>query len=140
MLFQATSFFALVAFIYAQVVDPSINTPASLVQCQPALITWTATKTPVFVSIIPGGQPGAAALIDFGAQNSSSLTWNVDMAAGSSITFQVRDATGAVAYSAPVTVQTSSDASCVEHSASVAPTSAAPTSTMATATTQPRHR
>ncbi|KAH7341546.1 hypothetical protein B0J17DRAFT_647059 [Rhizoctonia solani] len=138
MLFHATSFIALVATVYAQAADPSINTPASLVQCQPALITWTATKTPVFISIIPGGQPGAVALIDFGSQNSSSLTWNVDMASGTSITFQVRDSTGAVAYSAPVTVQGSSDSSCVNHSVSATPTSAA--STTAAVTTPPRRR
>jgi hypothetical protein len=55
---------------------------------------------PLF-SIIPGGQPGAAPLEDFGAQpaGKNSFTWTVDMAAGTSITFMIKDAAGAIAYS-----------------------------------------
>ncbi|CAE6475875.1 unnamed protein product, partial [Rhizoctonia solani] len=130
MLFKAASFLALVAAAVAQ--SLVINTPASVVQCQPAQITWTATNTPVFLSIIPGGQPGAAALQDFGSQSGSSLTWTVNLAAGTSITFQLRDSTGAVAYSSPVTIQSSSDSSCIGQSGSAsapgATTSAAATS------------
>ncbi|CAE6429646.1 unnamed protein product [Rhizoctonia solani] len=136
MLFQATSFLALVAAAVAQ--SLVINTPASVVQCQPAQITWTATNTPVFVSIIPGGQPGAAALQDFGQQAGSSLTWTVNIAAGTSITFQLRDSTGAVAYSSPISVQASSDSSCLgaQPSTSATATSAvaSPTSEAATST------
>ncbi|CAE6429673.1 unnamed protein product [Rhizoctonia solani] len=100
MLFQATSLLALVAAVYAQAGDPSVNTPLGLVQCQPAQITWTASKTPVFLSIIPGGQAGATPLADFGQQSGNSFTWSpVNIAAGTPITVQVRDSTGAVAYS-----------------------------------------
>ncbi|KAJ1307767.1 hypothetical protein OPQ81_001854 [Rhizoctonia solani] len=127
MFVKVTSLLALVAAVAAQ--SLTINTPASVVQCQPAQITWTATNTPVFVSIIPGGQPGAAALQDFGQQTGSSLTWTVNIAAGTSITFQLRDSTGAVAYSAPTTIQSSSDSSCLGAGASTAPaTSGAATS------------
>ncbi|CAE6409750.1 unnamed protein product [Rhizoctonia solani] len=140
MLFQATSFLALLAAVYAQA--SQINTPASVVQCQPVQITWSSTNTPVFVSIIPGGQAGAAALQDFGQQSGTFLTWTANIAAGTSITFQLRDSTGAVAFSSPVTVQSSSDSSCLGQSASTsgtaAPTSAASSSvapTSAPATT-----
>ncbi|KAG8702899.1 hypothetical protein FRC09_004475 [Ceratobasidium sp. 395] len=126
----------LVAYVAAQA-DPSINTPAQLVQCQPAQITWTATKTPVFISIIPGGQPGAAALKDFGQQTGNSLTWKVDMPAGQSITMQVRDSAGAVAYSAPATIQSSSDSSCLGQNPSSSPSggSSAPAPTSSAAQT-----
>ncbi|KAF8753512.1 Secreted protein [Rhizoctonia solani] len=82
--------------------DPSINSPASVVQCQPIQLSWTATKVPVYISIIPGGQPGAAPLYDFGVQepNKKSLTWTVNQPAGTDVTFQIKDADGAVAYSA----------------------------------------
>ncbi|KAL5634738.1 hypothetical protein ACGC1H_002692 [Rhizoctonia solani] len=135
MLFYASSVLAFVATAVAQ--GLVINTPASLVQCQPAQLTWTATNTPVFVSIIPGGQPGAAALVDFGQQTGSSLTWNVNLAAGTSITFQLRDSTGAVAYSAPATVQGSSDSSCVgaQPSGSAAGSSSAAVTTPVPTTT-----
>lgn len=114
MLFQATSLLALVAAVYAQAADPSINTPLGLVQCQPAQITWTASKTPVFLSILPGGQPGATPLADFGQQTGNSFTWSpVNIPAGTQITCQLRDATGAVVYSAPVTIHPSSDKSCL---------------------------
>ncbi|GAB1523021.1 hypothetical protein RhiTH_006150 [Rhizoctonia solani] len=137
MLFQATSFLALLAAVYAQA-NPSINTPAAAVQCQPAQITWTATNTPVFISIIPGGQPSAAPLQDLGQQTTSPMTWLANIAAGTSITFQLRDSTGAVVYSAPITIQQSSDSSCLGQqpstsagSATAAPTTSAPATSSA---------
>ncbi|CAE6505282.1 unnamed protein product [Rhizoctonia solani] len=146
MLFYASSVLAFVVAVVAQ--GSTINTPASVVQCQPVQVSWTSANTPVFISIIPGGQAGAAALQDFGQQTGTSLTWTANIAAGTSITFQLRDSTGAVAfssrtraasvrdssgavaYSAPATVQSSSDSSCLGAGAStsaVASSSAAGT-------------
>ncbi|KAI9623319.1 hypothetical protein KEM48_009501 [Puccinia striiformis f. sp. tritici PST-130] len=62
---------------------------------------------PVFVSLIPGGQSGGAILNDFGAQTDSSLTWDVDQPAGTSLTVQIRDSKGALNYSDKFTVQPS---------------------------------
>ncbi|CAE6392940.1 unnamed protein product [Rhizoctonia solani] len=138
MLFYTSSFLAFVATALAQ--SLVINTPASVVQCQPAQVTWTASNTPVFVSIIPGGQPGAAALVDFGSQTGSSLTWTVNIAAGTSLTFQLRDSTGAVAYSSPISVQGSSDSSCLgaqPSTSAAASTSAAVSTPVPTTTVQP---
>ncbi|CAE7230512.1 unnamed protein product [Rhizoctonia solani] len=92
---------------------PSINTPASLVQCQPTQLTWNATHTPVWISCIPGGNPSAPPLKDLGQHNGTSLTWIVDLPKDTLTTFQLRDMMGAVAYTAPLTVQGSSDSSCV---------------------------
>ncbi|CCO29633.1 hypothetical protein BN14_03651 [Rhizoctonia solani AG-1 IB] len=132
MLFQSASFLALLAAVYAQ--SSTINTPPSVVQCQPVQVSWTSINTPVFISIIPGGQAGAAALQDFGQQTGTSLTWNANIAAGTSITFQLRDSTGAVAFSSPVSVQGSSDSSCLGQSASVTSGTAAPTSAASSST------
>ncbi|KAF8699078.1 Endonuclease/Exonuclease/phosphatase family, partial [Rhizoctonia solani] len=140
MRFQATSFLALLAAVYAQSLQ--INTPAAAVQCQPAQITWTAPEGGAFIrqvgSIIPGGQPSAAPLQDFGRQTGNSLTWVVNIAAGTSVTFQIRDSTGAVAYSAPITIQQSSDSSCLGQqpstsagSATAAPTTSSPATSSA---------
>ncbi|QRW18164.1 hypothetical protein RhiXN_03088 [Rhizoctonia solani] len=117
--------------------DPSINSPASVVQCQPIQLSWTATKVPVYISIIPGGQPGAAPLHDFGVQepNKKSLTWTVNQPAGTDVTFQIKDADGAVAYSATTPIQNSSDSSCLKGGSS-APAQLAPGTTGASSSTQ----
>ncbi|CAE6423901.1 unnamed protein product [Rhizoctonia solani] len=105
-------FLSLITLVLSQA-DPSINTPAAVVQCQPALITWNASHMPVWISVIPGGMPGAPPLKDMGKLNGTSMTWVVDMPSGTSITMQLRDAVGALAYSAPVTIQGSSNSSCI---------------------------
>ncbi|KAH8118063.1 hypothetical protein DFH11DRAFT_1541308 [Phellopilus nigrolimitatus] len=90
----------------------------SVVQCLPQLLTWSGGTAPYFLSVLPGGQPSAAALVTFPETNSTSTTWNVNVASGTSIGLTLRDSTGATAQSAPVTVQSSSDSSCVGQSAS----------------------
>ncbi|CAE6345867.1 unnamed protein product [Rhizoctonia solani] len=139
MKFAAASLLAFAALAVAQG-DPSINSPASVVQCQPIQLSWTATKEPVYISIIPGGQPGAAPLHDFGAQpaGTKSLTWTVNMPSGTDLTFQLRDNTGQVVYSATTPIQNSSDSSCLQGSkgGSSAPAQLAPGTTGASSSTQ----
>jgi hypothetical protein len=67
---------------------------------------------PVFVSILPGNQPSAAALIDFGQQSGSQLTWTVNVTAGTSVTYKVVDSKGNTNYNSAVTVQPGTD-SCL---------------------------
>ncbi|ELU40637.1 hypothetical protein AG1IA_05330 [Rhizoctonia solani AG-1 IA] len=90
-----------------------------------------------FREIIPGGQPGAAPLHDFGVQepNKKSLTWTVNQPAGTDVTFQIKDADGAVAYSATTPIQNSSDSSCLKGGSS-APAQLAPGTTGASSSTQ----
>lgn len=119
---------ALAAVALAQ--ELRVNSPASLIQCQPALLTWTGGQSPYFVAAIPGGQPSAAALKDFGQQTGTQLTWNVDLPAGTSVTIKITDASGAVNYNSAVTIQEGSSSSCLNGggasgSASAAATSAA---------------
>ena len=58
-------------------------------------------------SLLPGGQPSATPLVDFGRQNGTSLTWTVNQPAGTSLGLTLRDSTGKVAQSAPFTVTAS---------------------------------
>ncbi|KAL5634669.1 hypothetical protein ACGC1H_002644 [Rhizoctonia solani] len=106
------SFLTFIAVILAQG-DPSINTPSSLVQCQPTQLTWNASNTPVYISIIPGGNASAPALMDLGQQSGTSMTWSVNITSGTSITFRIVDKLGTNAYSAPLTIQSSSNSSCI---------------------------
>ncbi|KAL5485728.1 hypothetical protein ACEPAI_6769 [Sanghuangporus weigelae] len=110
---------ALFASLAAQVFALTVNTPPSIVQCQPVLLTWTDGTAPYFPSIIPGGQVSATPLKSFDSTSATQLTWNVDIAAGTSITIALRDSTGAQVYSDAVTIASSSDSSCVNSSVSV---------------------
>ncbi|CAE6477831.1 unnamed protein product [Rhizoctonia solani] len=114
--FVAASLFALASLVAAQANDPSINSPPSIVQCQPVQLSWTASKEPVWVSVIEGGKPGSLPLEDFGQQapGTKTLTWMVDMKAGTSVTMQVRDSAGAVAYSGNMIIQGGSDSKCIK--------------------------
>ncbi|CAE6460869.1 unnamed protein product [Rhizoctonia solani] len=133
--FAVASLLAVASLVVAQN-DPSINSPASVVQCQPVQLSWTATKEPVYIAIIPGGQPGATPIEDFGVQapGTKTMTWKCNRKAGTSITFQIRDSDGAVAYSGNVNVQDSSDSSCVKDTPAPPPPSsaAAPSASSAT--------
>ena len=80
-------------------------------------------------SVLPGNQPSAAPLVDLGEQTGTSFSWTVNIAAGTmshgsashsllltlsagtSIGFTLRDGTGAIAQTAPVTIQNSSQSS-----------------------------
>ncbi|KAG6817652.1 hypothetical protein H0H87_005409 [Tephrocybe sp. NHM501043] len=58
--------------------------------------------------ILPGNQPTAQALHDFGQVTGNSITWTVNIAAGTSIGLTLRDSTGSTAQSAPFTINAGS--------------------------------
>lgn len=91
----------------------TVQTPASLIQCEPALLAWSGGQGPYFIAAIPGGQSAAAALMNFGQHNGTSLTWTVNVTAGTSVSLKITDATGATNYDQAVTVQAGSDTSCL---------------------------
>ncbi|OCF30332.1 hypothetical protein I317_04883 [Kwoniella heveanensis CBS 569] len=92
----------------------TINTPASLIECQPASITWSdGAAAPYYISIIPGGQASAAALENLPDATSSPVTWTVDIAAGTNVTVKITDGSGNIAYSSPVVIQSGSSTSCL---------------------------
>ncbi|KAL0255781.1 hypothetical protein I308_100588 [Cryptococcus tetragattii IND107] len=88
---------ALLATAWAE--DLTVNSPASVVVCQPVALSWSGGTAPYIVAVIPG------------------VTWKVDIDAGTSITFKITDASGSIQYSSPVTIQ-DGDSSCVNSSAS----------------------
>ncbi|WVF66007.1 hypothetical protein IAT40_000745 [Kwoniella sp. CBS 6097] len=109
----------LLAALVGQAFALTINTPASLVECQPASITFSDGTAPYILAVIPGGQSSAAALATIGDSiTSSPVTWTVNLAAGTSITLKLTDATGAIQYSSPITIQAGSSQSCLNSSAS----------------------
>lgn len=129
----AKSFVAL-AVAATAVLGQKINTPASLVTCQPTLLSWTGGQAPYFLSIIPGGQASAAALKDLGQQTDNQETWTVDLAAGTSITVKLTDSTGNTVYSSPVTIGEGSSTSCIGAAAVSGSSSAASGSSAASST------
>ncbi|WVQ93649.1 hypothetical protein IAU59_000725 [Kwoniella sp. CBS 9459] len=107
----------LLAALVGQAFALTINTPASLVECQPASITFAEGTAPYILAVIPGGQVSAAAIATIGdSLTTSPVTWNVNLAAGTSITLKLTDSTGAIAYSSPLTIQAGSSQSCLNTS------------------------
>ncbi|KAL8283947.1 hypothetical protein RQP46_005060 [Phenoliferia psychrophenolica] len=89
-----------------------INSPSSLVQCQPTLLSWSGGTAPYYVTVIPGGEPSATPLESFAETSATSYTWTVDIASGTSITIALKDSTGALAYTAQSTIQAGTTTSC----------------------------
>ncbi|OCB84703.1 hypothetical protein A7U60_g8224 [Sanghuangporus baumii] len=127
MQFHLASLFAIVAAIGAAAQTLQIDTPACLSS------SLGAVEKALITSVQPGGEPSAAALVDFGEQSGNSLTWVVNIEAGTSIGLTIRDQTGTVANSAPLTVGSSSDSSCLSASLSVSEGSSTPRSTSTSA-------
>lgn len=102
-----------------------INTPASLTQCVPTSLSWTVTNGPFYLSIIPGGQPSAIPLYDFGQVMASPVTWPVNITAGTSIGLKLVDSQGAPFYSEAVTIMPGTSDSCINNAAAVGGSSSA---------------
>ncbi|KAF8639414.1 hypothetical protein AX17_001505 [Amanita inopinata Kibby_2008] len=102
------------------IVSLMVNTPASLVQCQPTKITWADGEPPYYLSILPGGQVAAAPLKMFGPQTGNSYTWVADMPPNQPITIALKDSTGDSAYTDQVLIQPSNDQSCMNGGAPAA--------------------
>jgi len=69
--------------------------------------------------IIPGGQVSAAALEELATGlNDNTYTWNVNLAAQTSITVKITDSKGTIAYSSLETIQPGSSTACLNSTAS----------------------
>ncbi|KDE07321.1 hypothetical protein MVLG_02365 [Microbotryum lychnidis-dioicae p1A1 Lamole] len=104
-----------------------INTPTSLIECQPYAVTWSGGMAPYYVSVLPGGQLSATALTTLDEQptTSTTYTWIVNIASGTTVTLKVLDSAGNSAFTAQVTIQAGSSNACLTASttAGAAPTS-----------------
>ncbi|KAL8283948.1 hypothetical protein RQP46_005061 [Phenoliferia psychrophenolica] len=108
------AFLSVVASAIAQGLQ--VNTPASATLCQPTAITYSGGTAPYYLTVLPGGMVGATPLISFPTSatlTAGTYTWLVNIAAGTSITLQVKDSTGTPAYSSPITIGANTDANLV---------------------------
>jgi hypothetical protein len=108
----------------------TINTPSNVAQCRPLQLTWTGGQPPYFLTVTPGAQPNAQPLVNLGQVNGTSFTWTkVNIQANTQIDFNLLDNNGALAQTAPVTVNDSGDSSCLGQPASGSGGTAAPPAT-----------
>ncbi|KAM0751472.1 hypothetical protein T439DRAFT_355391 [Meredithblackwellia eburnea MCA 4105] len=121
----------------------TINTPTSLVECQPASLTWSGGSAPYWVSIVRGNSNGKDILFQFPSTQSTSVTWIVNMTAGTNVGLGIRDKSGTLNYSDAVTVQNGTSSDCIgkdnssdNSSTDVATTTAKGGKTTAAATTK----
>lgn len=114
-----TTFVAITLFVSCALAQFSINTPSNVVECEPTLLTWSGGTGPYTLSIVPGASPNGAAIENLGQQNTTSVTWVCNIAQGTSIGLALRDSTGAIAQSAPFTVNPGSS-SCLNSTSIVA--------------------
>ncbi|KWU42898.1 hypothetical protein RHOSPDRAFT_20390 [Rhodotorula sp. JG-1b] len=110
----------------------TINTPTALYTCEPYQIVWSGGAPPYYLRVLEGGTTSNVIETLVSAQDVTSYTWNVNVAAGQSVTLGLTDSTGTSAYAAQVTVQEGSSTSCVGQAASGS-ASAAPTGSSSSA-------
>ncbi|PCH42255.1 hypothetical protein WOLCODRAFT_89710 [Wolfiporia cocos MD-104 SS10] len=107
------------------VLTATIISTTGITECEPVLISWSGGTAPYYLSLVPGTNTGAAPIKNFGEQQSTQYTWNVDVPAGTQFTTVIKDSTGAVAMSDSQTVQSGPDSSCVNSSVSESSSSTA---------------
>ncbi|KAK0500489.1 hypothetical protein EDD18DRAFT_1102588 [Armillaria luteobubalina] len=133
-LFSLSAVCALVGSVLAQG-DLTINTPSGLTQCLPTLLSWSGGTGPYFLTVTSGTDPNGNPIANLGEQSGTSFTWTVTFPQGTGLVFNIRDQTGSVKQTAPVTVQTGGSTDCASSAASGSATSGASGSTTAGAAT-----
>ncbi|KAF8841764.1 hypothetical protein BDN67DRAFT_1002062 [Paxillus ammoniavirescens] len=120
-----TAIVALATVVPAVLGQMTINTPASVTECEPTQFTWSGGTPVYYLSLVPAGQPSAPPFKQFPTQSGTSYTWNTDLGSGTSFTVSLKDSTGLTAYSDIVTIQPGSSSAClnstVSESGSAAP-------------------
>ncbi|GAA5827458.1 hypothetical protein JCM5353_002108 [Sporobolomyces roseus] len=103
----------------------TINSPTSLTECAPQVLQIEGGTPPYDIAALEGGETGGVPLsrIDREAQV-GSITWIVDVPAGSNVTLAVRDSTGATGYSEPISVIPGTSTDCLNTTSSDATDSA----------------
>ncbi|CED82268.1 hypothetical protein [Phaffia rhodozyma] len=103
---------SILSFGFAAAQTLTINTPSSVTQCQPVLLSWTDTLAPYYVYILPG-----STLINpyetLSPVDTTSVTWLCDLGTGTTVTFAVKDGHGAIQYTGVNSVISSSNTTCI---------------------------
>ncbi|KAH9854534.1 hypothetical protein C2E23DRAFT_883621 [Lenzites betulinus] len=134
MKFFSASLISVAFLVGAAQAQIQINAPTQPVtECVETEITWTGGSAPFSLSlltsqhmrppdicgsVIPTGETGdAAALQEFTNIATNSFFWifNIYVADVTTVDLVVTDSTGASAQSAPITIQSGSDTSCLEN-------------------------
>ncbi|KAL7408866.1 hypothetical protein BDY24DRAFT_405138 [Mrakia frigida] len=104
-------FVALASLASAQL---TINTPGSVVQCQPTLLTYSGGRPPYYLSILPG-QSLANPYESIFPTNDLSYSWLCDLGANTTVTFGIKDSDGVINYTGVLVVgaSPSNNASCI---------------------------
>jgi len=105
-----------------------VTTPSPVIQCASVPIQWSGGVSPFTLTIATTSDANNTIFENFPVKKSSSFTWNEDLPAGTPFTISVTDGNGITGESQPITVQDSTNTSCL-NSASIPP----PTSTSLTA-------
>ncbi|TKY89627.1 hypothetical protein EX895_001412 [Sporisorium graminicola] len=121
-MFKSSVLLAAVLAAASAVSAAQINTPTSLVQCQPVLLQWSDAQGTVYVSILPGKQTSATPLVSFAPQSSgtTSIKWVPNLPADTDVTLAISDGTGVTNYSGTVSVRAGTDPTCLSSSGSAA--------------------
>ncbi|KAK1217267.1 hypothetical protein PQX77_020116 [Marasmius sp. AFHP31] len=101
----------------------TINTPTNLVTCEPAILSWSGGTPPYYLSMQDGNNFNGAAIKRFEQQSTTSMSWTVSVPSGKSVAFLLRDSTGQVSITAPVTVEKGAQDTCADQSLTFAPPS-----------------
>ncbi|GAA5879557.1 hypothetical protein JCM1840_003317 [Sporobolomyces johnsonii] len=106
----------------------TINSPASVTVCLPQQLTISGGTPPYTITVLPAGHTGGVPIETLPTVNApGSVTWLVDIPAGQTVTFSVRDSTGSQGFSSQVPVIAGTSTSCLgtnsaaSRSATVAP-------------------
>ncbi|KAI0734123.1 hypothetical protein C8Q72DRAFT_807563 [Fomitopsis betulina] len=107
------------AALVASVAGLTVNTPGSVVECEPTAITWTGGSSPFYLSFALESDPNGAAQQSYGPLQSSPFTWTTNITANIDLIVNLKDSTGTVAQSGSFIVQSGST-SCLTSSGSSA--------------------
>jgi len=91
----------------------SIDTP-NFVQCDVANITWTQSDGPYTLLVVPADDECGDAIDEVDSLTSLSTSYLVNLAAGTQVVLYLEDSDGNDAWSSNITVQSSSNSSCLE--------------------------
>ncbi|KAG8914305.1 hypothetical protein FRC01_004131, partial [Tulasnella sp. 417] len=94
------------------VADPSINTPTGVIECLPVQLTFSGSSPPFIITIVPGGEPGAAPLTTVGTTSETTLTWVANLPPNVNYTCVIRDSLGRTNPSAPFMIYPGSTTNC----------------------------
>ncbi|KDQ58779.1 hypothetical protein JAAARDRAFT_69200 [Jaapia argillacea MUCL 33604] len=91
----------------------TIHDPDNPTHCQLLHLSWTGGVGPYLLSVIDASGSNVVPVTDNGREQSTGLTWLVDLPAGTIASLSIRDSTGRATRSNQFTVSRGADTSCL---------------------------